>query len=192
MCLRAFREEVRPEVALAELAKSGFIDSGAAAMAVINELNHEFGKSAPGSADAAKWLNRLAAMAATGDFGESVRAAFRDNMSAQARQELWLHWDLFYLAVKLGSDGSLELTDEERVALTRLSSSIEEILKKARKPQRGLLAERQGRQCADSAAFSVNTPDARVNVAVDAGGLVTKVASAGPSTLVEPGPHRGY
>lgn len=32
----------------------------------------------------------------------------------------------------------------------------------------------------------MNTPDARVNVAVDAGGLVTKVASAGPSTLVEP------
>jgi hypothetical protein len=48
------------------------------------------------------------------------------------------------------------------------------------------MAERQGRQCADSAAFPVNPPDARVNVAVDAGGLVTKVASAGASTLAEP------
>jgi hypothetical protein len=138
LCLRAFREEVPPEVALAELAKSGFIDSSAAAMAVINELRHEFGKSAPGSADAAKWLNPLAAMAAKGDFGESVRPAFRDDMSAQARQELWLHWDLFYIAVKWASEGQLELTDEERVGLTRLSNSIEEILKKARKPQRSL------------------------------------------------------
>ena len=32
----------------------------------------------------------------------------------------------------------------------------------------------------------MNPPDARVNVAVDAGGLVTKVASAGASTLAEP------
>lgn len=138
LCLRAFREKMSAEVALAELAKSGYIDSSDTAMAVINELKHEFGTSAPGSADAAKWLNPLAAMAAKGDFGESVRAAFRDNMSEQARQELWLHRDLFYTTVQWASDGQLELTEEERAGLTRLSNSIEEILKKARKPQRSL------------------------------------------------------
>jgi hypothetical protein len=138
LCLRAFREDIPAKAAFAELVKSGVIDSGAFAMAVINELKRAFGASAPGSADAVKWLGRLAAMAARGEFGESVRSEFRDNMSVQARQELWLHLDLFYTTVRATSGGALELTDAERTELTRLSDSIEEVLKKARKPQRSL------------------------------------------------------
>jgi hypothetical protein len=138
LCARAFREGIPAKAALAELVKSGVIDSGAVAVAVINEVKRALGIAARESADAAKWLNRLAAMTAKGDFGEPARSGFRDAMSAQARQELWLHMDLFYNAVRWESGGPLELTDTEREDLARLGDSVEEILKKARKPQRSL------------------------------------------------------
>lgn len=138
LCMRAFREQIPAKSALAELAKSGAIDSGAVAVAIINEVKRVFGPADPGWADVAKWLNRLAAMVAKGDFGEPARSGFRDAMSAQARQELWLNIDLFFNAVLGSSGGPLELTDAEREDLTRVGDSVEEIMKKARKPQRSL------------------------------------------------------
>lgn len=138
LCVRALREGIPAKAALAELARSGAIDSGAVAVAVINEVKRVFGPADPGWADAAKWLNRLAGMVAKGDFGEPARSGFRDTMSTQARQELWLNMDLFFSAVLGSSGGPLELTDDERADLTRVGDSVEEIMKKARKPQRSL------------------------------------------------------
>jgi hypothetical protein len=133
LCVRAHHEGVTADQAFQQLAKSGALDSGAAAVAMLAALRQEFVRYGVGFTETRDWLFILIRMLVLGPFGENVGQDFRERMSSTVRREIELQVGLLANLAEAGRDGQYVLTDDERDDMVRFKDAFEFIHKKSRK-----------------------------------------------------------
>ena len=133
LCLRAHREGIPADQAFQRLAKSGALDSGEAAAAMLAALRQEFDGSGIGITERDKWLISLVREIVSGPSSDSAGRDFRELVSRKVRREIELQVNLLASLTEATRDGHFELTDAERDDVARYKEVFEVIHKKSRK-----------------------------------------------------------
>lgn len=134
LCLRAQQEDISPDEAWRELAKSGAVNSARLAADTVLALRQEFERSGAEDETTNEWLTVLVGRLARGAFGDRVALEFRELMSFTVRREVGWNMRLFSSLVEAGRERQYEITDEEWEDLAWCKELCETIQKKSRKP----------------------------------------------------------
>jgi hypothetical protein len=137
LCLRAATRNVKPDTAIAALAKSGAVDSPSVAANLLMDLRVTFEGSDVDVRLADDWQDRLSY--AIGQGGFSQRADFarevRDTVSRYTLAEMWGQFRLLSQLTASIRDGQYELTDDERAGYNQLVEDVDGYVRKSGKRQ---------------------------------------------------------
>jgi len=136
LCLRAVTRSIKPETALAALARSGAMDSPAAVAGLLMDLRKGFDRVGTDPKLTANWQRALVEATARGDFSgldPDFTRDVRERVSSIARDEMWQHFQLLSLLTRAVRDGQYELAEEERASLAELAEAIDGFLRKSAK-----------------------------------------------------------
>ncbi len=137
LCLRAAKRNVKPDTAIAALAKSGAVDSAAAAANLLMDLRVTFEGSDIDMRLADDWQERLSSAIGQGAF--SQRADFarevRELVSRYTLAEMWGQFRLLSQLTASIRDGQYELTDDERAGYNQLAEDVDGYVRKSGKRQ---------------------------------------------------------
>jgi hypothetical protein len=134
LCLRAARRKVKPEAAIAALARSGAVDSPAVAANLLMDLRMVFDGAEMDVRLTDDWQGKLVNVIVAGGFS-GQRADFsrevRELVSRFTLAEMWAHFQLLSTLTMSSRDGQYELVDDEREGLARLAEEIDGFVRKS-------------------------------------------------------------
>jgi hypothetical protein len=138
LCRRAAARKVKPDAAIAALARSGAVDTPSAAANLLMDLRVAFDNAEMDVRVTDDWQGRLIAAITQGafsgqraDFGREVR----ELVSRFTLAEMWAHFQLLSNLTMSARDGQYELADDERDGLSHLAEEIDGFVRKSAKRQ---------------------------------------------------------